>query len=111
QLPPRKVKPIIAQDKRATSAVLGKRHHQPISLFSCFATPTRSARQNRKKGMCSFLVWLPRAAPALRDCPGLLSYRPYRTSVWLAALAYGANGREKLWTNGSLMGRTLIDGC
>src|SRR6266446_2941206 len=51
---------IIAQDKRGTSAVLGKRPEKPTLPF-WFHYPGRR---------CA--------------CPGLLSYHPYGISAWLA---------------------------
>jgi len=65
-LPPWKGKPIIAQDKRATSAVLGKRPYQPVYLFSCFATPTRSAGKTGKKGCVHFWSRYPDVPAGIR---------------------------------------------
>jgi len=64
-LPPWKGKPIIAQDKRGTSAVLGKRPHQPISLFPVCPELLRGKTGKREV----FILGL--ASPGGVACPGL----------------------------------------
>jgi len=72
---------IIAQDKRGTSAVLGKRPQKPTLPFSCFARPAQAGAAKQEKGGVHFWFRYPGRRCA---CPGLLSYHPYWISVWLA---------------------------
>jgi len=77
-LPPWKGKSIVARTSEARAPPWGKRP-TPTSLpFSCLPRRLESARASRKKGGVHFWSGYPG-----RRCawPGLLSYRPYRTSV------------------------------
>ena len=75
---------IIAQGKAAEAAALGKRpppDTQP-PLFPGLPRRPDPARQTRKKGRGLFCARNPGRRSFLA-CPGLLSWRPYRTSTGL----------------------------
>src|SRR5207249_4373971 len=79
---------IVAQGKAAAAAALGKGAHHPTSFFFGFGAPERAKPEGNKRK--SFWIRNPGRRSFLA-CPGLLSYRPSGTSVWLAALALVAN--------------------
>ena len=78
---------ITAQGKAAEAAALGKHHPAPkLSCFQSGLAPLGRAKPDWKQERESFCVSSPGRRSFLA-CPGLLSYRPYRTSIRLAPLA------------------------
>jgi hypothetical protein len=79
---------IIAQGKAAEAAALGVTPPTPnLSFFQSGLARPRRAKPDWKKERRSFFASHPGRRSFLA-CPGLLSYRPYRTSVWLAPLEF-----------------------
>lgn len=76
-----------AQGKAAEAAALGSAYPTlclPFFLLRRAGTWASTAEQEKRES--PFWARYPRRRSFLA-CPGLLSYRPYGTSVWLALLA------------------------
>jgi hypothetical protein len=88
---PRRGSKIVAQRKATEAAALGKEPPHPTSFFPSGLARRERAKPEGKKERS--LLWV--RNPGRRcACPGLLSYRPYGTSVWLAPLALSAKEKD-----------------